>query len=192
MKKAILIPLLILVLLASFSLAISAQLIPVSYLGYPIVKLFVNDAELVSSDVYAVIINGRTMVPLRLVGEALGAQVEYDQEQNRVLVTTKAQETEKYIAPPKKELITISDLSYQGYHENLTQVSGKVKNENPGYVDIEIAITFYDDRGILDHVHVSVDGLAKGDVTNFVTDAKKDVSRYTRKEIIIYQITWDE
>lgn len=192
MKKALIIPLLTLVLLVAFSLAISAQLIPVSYLGYPIVKLFVNDAELVASDMYAVIINGRTMVPLRLVGEALGAQVEYDQANNRVLVTTKPQETAKYTAPPKKELITISDLSYQGYHDNLTKVSGKVKNDNPGDVNVELAIYFYDDRGILDHIHVSVGDLGQGEAANFTADAKKDVARHIRKETIIYQITWDE
>lgn len=192
MKKSIIIPLLIIVMLAFCSLAVSAQLVPVAYLGYPIVKLFVNDVELVASDMYAVIMQGRTMVPLRLVAEALGAEVEYDQEQNRVLITTRQEETETYIAPPKKELITVSDLSYQGYYDNYSQVFGKVKNDNTDYIDAEIAIYFYDDRGILDHVHVSVDGLGPGETTNFVADAQKDLARNTRKEIIIYQLNWDD
>lgn len=47
------------------------------YQGYDIVKVLVNGKE-VKSDVPAVIMNGRTMVPLRFVSEAFGANVGWD------------------------------------------------------------------------------------------------------------------
>ncbi len=45
--------------------------------GYPIVKIFVDGKEVVG-DVPAVILEGRTMVPVRFVSEELGAKVEWD------------------------------------------------------------------------------------------------------------------
>lgn len=47
------------------------------YQGFDVVKVVVDGRE-VSSDVPAVIIDGRTMVPLRLVSEALGEKVWWD------------------------------------------------------------------------------------------------------------------
>ncbi len=47
------------------------------------VKLFVNGQEIVS-DIPAQIIEGRTMVPVRWIAEALGAEVQWD-EQNRIV-----------------------------------------------------------------------------------------------------------
>ena len=45
--------------------------------GYPIVRVEVN-GKTVSGDVPAINFNGRTMVPVRFVSEALGASVEWD------------------------------------------------------------------------------------------------------------------
>lgn len=53
--------------------------------GQPI-KLIVNGAE-VFSDVPPQIINSRTMIPARPLAEALGAKVEWDSENNSVVVT---------------------------------------------------------------------------------------------------------
>lgn len=56
------------------------------YQGYSIVKVIVDGRE-VSSDVPAVIIDGRTMVPLRLVAESMGRKIEWDQDQFAAKVT---------------------------------------------------------------------------------------------------------
>ena len=49
------------------------------YQGFDVVKVIVDGRE-VSSDVPAVIIDGRTMVPLRLVAESMGRKIEWDQD----------------------------------------------------------------------------------------------------------------
>lgn len=47
------------------------------YEGYPVIQIKVEE-ETVVGDVPAILLNDRTMVPLRLVSEALGATVEWD------------------------------------------------------------------------------------------------------------------
>ncbi len=49
------------------------------YLGYPVVRVIFKGKEL-ASDVPAVVVGGRTLVPLRLVSEGFGATVTWDQE----------------------------------------------------------------------------------------------------------------
>jgi len=57
------------------------------YENYPVARLMVNGKE-INSDVPAVVMNGRVMVPLRVVGEALGAEVSYDAESYTANITT--------------------------------------------------------------------------------------------------------
>ncbi|MEW6031536.1 MAG: copper amine oxidase N-terminal domain-containing protein [Bacillota bacterium] len=57
-----------------------------TYNGNPIVRLVVNGVE-ARGDVPAVMLGGRTMIPLRLVAEALGAAVEWDPETYTASVT---------------------------------------------------------------------------------------------------------
>lgn len=52
------------------------------------VKLIVNGHE-IQSDVPPQVINGRTMVPARFLAEALGAKVDWDAQNNAVVVTSK-------------------------------------------------------------------------------------------------------
>lgn len=56
-----------------------------TYEGLPVVPVYVN-RRLVQGDVPAVILSGRTMVPLRVVSEALGAQAIWDESSRSVLV----------------------------------------------------------------------------------------------------------
>jgi hypothetical protein len=53
------------------------------------IKIFVNGKE-IGSDVPPQIVEGRTLVPLRTVAEALGAQVEWDQNTRSVIITEEA------------------------------------------------------------------------------------------------------
>jgi branched-chain amino acid transport system substrate-binding protein len=48
-----------------------------TYRGYPAVKVIVNGDEL-KNDIPAIVLDGRTLVPLRSVYEALGANVQWD------------------------------------------------------------------------------------------------------------------
>jgi N-acetylmuramoyl-L-alanine amidase len=58
-----------------------------SYRGYPTVALSVN-GNAVQSDVPPIIIDGRTLVPLRTIAETLGATVTYNQQYNYAVITT--------------------------------------------------------------------------------------------------------
>lgn len=51
------------------------------------IKLIVNGKE-IQSDVPPIIINGRTLCPIRPICEALGATVNWDQNTNSVIITT--------------------------------------------------------------------------------------------------------
>ncbi|MFZ5642941.1 MAG: copper amine oxidase N-terminal domain-containing protein [Bacillota bacterium] len=51
------------------------------------IKIFINGKE-IKSDVPAQIISGRTMVPVRFVSEALGAEVKWEETSQSVLITT--------------------------------------------------------------------------------------------------------
>lgn len=55
--------------------------------GHPIVRVVVNGRQ-IDSDVPAINLNGRTMVPLRFVSEALGANVSWNDEEQTAVVTT--------------------------------------------------------------------------------------------------------
>ncbi|MEW8958904.1 MAG: stalk domain-containing protein [Moorella sp. (in: firmicutes)] len=50
-------------------------------------RILVNGREIIS-DVPPQVVNGRTLVPLRVIGEALGANVSWDEGSNTVIVTT--------------------------------------------------------------------------------------------------------
>ncbi len=62
---------------------------PVSADAQQIIKIFINGRE-VESDVQPVIINSRTMVPIRAISEGLGMDVEWDGVNRYVLITNPA------------------------------------------------------------------------------------------------------
>lgn len=56
----------------------------------PTISIYV-DGKQIQSDTPPQIVNNRTLVPIRVIAEALDAQVDYDASLNRVIITTKAQ-----------------------------------------------------------------------------------------------------
>ncbi|MEK8131404.1 copper amine oxidase N-terminal domain-containing protein [Paenibacillus filicis] len=78
------------VLLMLFSGVATASSINGDYKGYPIVKLVVNGNE-ISSEIPAIIIDGVTMVPLRVVSEKLGAKVSWSSKTYTVDINSTGQ-----------------------------------------------------------------------------------------------------
>lgn len=73
--------------IALFPLSASSVAAPWGvYRGYPVVRVLVDNQE-VLSDVPAHVADGRTLVPLRFVAQALGAQVEWDEPNLQVTVS---------------------------------------------------------------------------------------------------------
>lgn len=74
-----------------------------TYQGYPVVKVVVNGKEL-QPDVPAIIMDGRTLLPVRAVAEALGAKVEWDQHTYTAKLST---------ALTKEEVLSAAKELYQ-------------------------------------------------------------------------------
>ncbi|TDA70317.1 MAG: copper amine oxidase N-terminal domain-containing protein [Clostridia bacterium] len=86
------------------------------------IKLYVNGRE-IQVDVPPQLINGRTMVPVRWVAEALGADVEWDEAAQTVRIATKAKELEEQARgryyPRVPEEITTPEMALQAYFDAL-------------------------------------------------------------------------
>ncbi|MFZ5898404.1 MAG: copper amine oxidase N-terminal domain-containing protein [Bacillota bacterium] len=79
------------------------------YNGFPVVKVLVNGKE-VTGDVPAIVLDGRALVPLRLVAESLNADVVYDPV-NRTVSIKKAEEKPSGDRPYQYEdEVTVGDL----------------------------------------------------------------------------------
>lgn len=68
-----------------------------SYRGFPVVQVVANGNP-VRSDVPAIIVDGRTLLPVRAVAEAVGAAVEWDPETSTVHLTIPVAQGEPEIA----------------------------------------------------------------------------------------------
>lgn len=89
--------------LLALLVAVTLILLPISassvsapwgtYRGYPIAKVSVDGQE-VSLDIPAFIDDGRTLVPLRFVTEAMGATVDWDESKHIVSITTGPQSSQ--------------------------------------------------------------------------------------------------
>lgn len=80
---------LVLVLIAGGAVAYAAPSQWGEYQGNPVVRLVVGDKP-IEPDVPAIALDGRTLVPLRVVTEALGGSVAWDQDNFSVRVTPPA------------------------------------------------------------------------------------------------------
>ncbi|MDD2421033.1 MAG: copper amine oxidase N-terminal domain-containing protein [Heliobacteriaceae bacterium] len=90
-----------------------------AFAGNPI-KLMINGQE-IKPDVPPQIINGRTMVPIRWVTEALGANVEWDNSSNAVLINQKTSSPSPLITKPQvATLIQKQGKSNNYYYEGLS------------------------------------------------------------------------
>lgn len=90
-----------------------------TYQGYPVVKVIVNGHEL-KNDIPAIVLDGRTLVPLRSVYEALGANVQWDPSTNTVYISFPAPGSPQQSKPVLRENVIRIGL--------LTPLSGDVKN----------------------------------------------------------------
>ena len=84
--KRFLLPLVVGILVVSTGVALGSG-VHGDYKGFPIVKVRVDGSE-IQSDVPAINLDGRTMVPLRFVSEALGASVAWNSEEFSVRVSS--------------------------------------------------------------------------------------------------------
>ncbi|VDN48031.1 conserved protein of unknown function [Petrocella atlantisensis] len=93
------------------------------YEGYPTVHIKVEEADVVG-DVPAILLNGRTMVPLRVVSEAFGANVVWDGADYTVYINkTEAIENQEKIEP-------MGSTYYKGLKMVNVVVGGRIMNSD--------------------------------------------------------------
>ena len=86
-------------------------------------RLIVDGRE-IRPDVPPQLINGRTMVPIRWVAEALGADVQWDARNNAVVINTNGQEPARQKDYPRvPEKITTPEMALQAYFDALSVAS---------------------------------------------------------------------
>ncbi len=91
--------------------------------GYPIVKVVVDGQE-IKGDVPAINFKGRTMVPVRFVSEALGADIAWDAEKETAIITTDITEAPAPApAPAKNECTVKSSAGKTLYNLKLNKVT---------------------------------------------------------------------
>lgn len=88
------------------------------YQGYPTVNLTVN-GNTVNPDVPAILVSGRTLIPLRMVSESLNAKVTYDSSTRFVTINTSGSNVIADTPP------AVSG-TYQGFPQVGLLVNGKV------------------------------------------------------------------
>lgn len=175
MKKP-LTALLVVALLMVFGAGMVIGSVHGTFEGYPIVQVEVN-GEAVEGDVPAINLKGRTMVPLRFVSEALGADVSWDEDRYTAIVSTKKTALEDDIKavldvdgyrvatdPDPYEQFYISQAIRVG---NLVFVSGQAAIDEEGNLvgvgdfDAQAEQTFENLKKVLEAAGSSMDQIVK-------------------------------
>ncbi|RAV03066.1 hypothetical protein DQG13_08410 [Paenibacillus sp. YN15] len=115
-----------------------------SFKGFPIVKLFIDGKE-INNEVPAIVVDGNTLVPLRVISEALGREISWDGDSQSVFVGKKPSNSNAQSTNQNFEFSGLNDYYDDGllgiYH-----VTGQVKNISGERTSrfIEITVTLLD------------------------------------------------
>ncbi|NPV93108.1 MAG: ABC transporter substrate-binding protein [Firmicutes bacterium] len=110
-----------------------------TYNGYPTVNVRINGYP-VSGEVPAIVMDGRTLVPLRLVGEALGASVDWDSSTRTVRIISSHPSGQRkvfkigLIAPMTGNVKAFGDSTKKGFMLALEQAGMKAGDYDIQYV----------------------------------------------------------
>jgi len=185
-KKVSLLSLFVLFAVAAvFVLGFTGTIQPLYYKTYPIVNIIVNQQKVLPAegDVPAFQIDGRTMVPIRLVAEAFNAEVTWD-ESTRTVIITKAD----YIPPVVSSELNKNLIKFSQYQLNSTQtrLTGKIENLHKVDVDVAFRIDFYDRNDkYLGHVHVDVRDLENSEIRSFEALLPEEIKGYSKTDTVI-------
>jgi hypothetical protein len=143
-------------------------------------KVSLGDGAEIESDVPAQIINGRTMVPLRILSESIGAEVNWDNATRTVTVNTPeikgeapasvtcetksgtvkgSVSTVNYQYPAVTDVYTAADLLNKNILSDITEAATEVANNNEtGETELNIEYTLrFNDGGVLSVLYL-IDG----------------------------------
>jgi hypothetical protein len=138
---------LLVVAIVSLSFAATGFAVGTTYNGYPVVNILVNGNP-VKSDVPAIIVDGRTLLPVRAVADALGYEVNYDNATNTVRI-------EKSLKPD-----TVGTVEYYYVESNVIKVPVKkygypyVVLDGEPYLALGVFVFYADYDGIKATVNI--------------------------------------
>jgi hypothetical protein len=120
------------------------------YKGYRIVKLVIDGKE-ITPDVPAIIMDGRTLVPVRIISETLGADVDWDPNTYTVTITSsQAKESQKETAKGEDKGIAAGggfyykNVSFKSSYIG-TEMIGEMSNfSGKDYSSVMFAVSVYD------------------------------------------------
>lgn len=181
--------LILITVMTVFVLGFTGAIQPLYYKIYPVVNIMVNQQKVLPAegDVPAFQIDGRTMVPIRLVAEALKAEVSWDESTRTVSITK-----EEYTPPAVPVELNKDLIKFSQYQLNSTQtrLTGQIENLHEVDVDVAFRIDFYDRNDkYLGHVHVAVGDLDDSEIRSFEALLPEEIKDYSRAVSIIDSLT---
>lgn len=151
-----------------------------------IIRIYVDGIE-ISTDVQPQIIDGRVMVPIRAVAQAVGCSVEWDG--SNVFITSQSapsMSVAPIISQPDLSLLELASQPQLISMGSTHYVVGYVKNNsNYTYDFVNLEVKYLDSRGnTVTTVFSKVNGLKPGEVSKFVAQPVTD-SRVVKAYITI-------
>ncbi|MGI5921778.1 MAG: stalk domain-containing protein [Syntrophomonadaceae bacterium] len=114
------------------------------------IPIYVNgkQLEITPEDGLPIVINNRTLVPLRVISEALGVKVDWDSSNNRVLITTDLLDPEEPEPEPSAPVNTATSIFGEPVASS-AQLKALLKANNPDAPDlVDLYLTIGREYGI--------------------------------------------
>jgi hypothetical protein len=145
------------------------------------IKLIVNGDE-IYSDVPPQIIDGRAMVPLRVIADALSAKVEWDEYNNAIYITTQSPQTQS-TAPINTGLELVGPPQVVSIPPGWFIIGYVKNNSNYTYSFVNVGINLMDDNNaVVSKIYARIKNLQPGDVGRFASNPILD-ERITQWQI---------
>ena len=159
----------------SICIAIGCLLaVSLAYADQPI-KLIVNGQE-IQCEVPPQIINGRTMVPIRALAEALGCQAQWDGNANAVTITTAGG------SAPAAAAGASAPVEYYFPRAGQDPVQPLVNVINSANSSLDIAIYSLTKPDIVDAIAAAAN---RGVAVRVITDREESGDKYQAKELLV-------
>lgn len=138
MKKKVALLVFVFTLVFSSGYALASSLHG-TFKGFPIVKLFIDGKE-TNTSVPAIVIDGTTLVPLRVISESLGQEITWDGKSQSVFVGEKPE-----YEVTQQEGLLLSGIEIEPTFYGSVAITGQVKNVSGrdlnNWIDITVNLT---------------------------------------------------
>ena len=155
-------------------IVVGCLVVSLAYADQPI-KLIVNGQE-IQCDVPPQIINGRTMVPIRAVAQALGCQAQWDSSANAVTITAAGG------GPPAAAAGNSTPVEYYFPRAGQDPVQPLINVINSANSSLDIAIYSLTKPDIVSAIAAAEN---RGVAVRIITDREQSGDKYQAKELLV-------